>query len=551
VTSEIPLHKQIIDLPGQSDEYDEGKAEELAQWCFALLDHAADGRRENTRERSWDSDWEFISGKQWEGSMPSFRRPITVNVWRRDLHILLATLLGERPLLKVIPQGSNPAVQEVWQHALWALMRRERVLEKYAGALSWGLVGDGGWMKVGYGARDMHTPGVQPDVMVSSPHPHCIYPDPDCTDMSLMDCGYIIYRDVLDLKTIARRYPEHGWRASPDGSVSVHGREGADAPSYIKGSKAIAPAGGWTTGQGMMRARCEVAEVWIDDPATELMESKEAVGVDLASGMAIMRTRREWVPKYPHGRVITCTDDVILRDIPNPYGSAFGWELRWPFVYVPGAEHPNVLFRPGLIADQKELQAGINKACSLVLENSIKVTNAIIVADHNAMEDEDWMDLSLIPGAKIRKRQGTEVNIRFPEPLPPQAFQLPDFLIRKMEEISGLHDPPITPGQAVAAKTVSYMQQKGSYLMGSLSKLTDAALERLGSRIVGLQRDRYLPNRKIPYFEGEALKVGAESLWPELPQALTVRVEAGSGFQEMQQQMQVMAQAEAASRKKK
>lgn len=526
-----------------SDKYDEGEGKKLSSWVHNLLEHAADGRRAQTRESQWKKDWDFISrNQQWEGPLPSYRRPITANIYRRGLHIIMAVLTGGRPLLKVIPQGpADPSTLEVWQHALWSVMKTEHIIDKWSDAIMWGQVGDGGWLKAGYGHRDIL--GKQPDVMVTAPHPLKIYPDPSCNDDNLSDCGYIIYRDILDIASITRRYKETGWRVEPERGESVL----LDVPG--KSDLQIASAGGWTTGKGMMRARATVLECWIDDPSLELVDREVPDDIDLNTGVITKKTKKEWVPKYPFGRVITVAKDVVLRDIPNPFGQAFGYEMRWPFVFVPGAEQPHVLWRPGLSADLAELQRGINKSLSLVLENSIKATNAIVIADESAMDDEDWDVLSLFPGVKIRKRQGTEVQIVFPQPLPAQAFQLPDYLIHKLEEVIGLHDPPISPGQAVAAKTVAFLQAKGHFLLGEMAKLAEEALERLGARIVGLQRNRYLPGRVIPLFQGETLKQPAESHWPEIPDSLDIRVEASSGYQEVLAQSMAQAAGQAQGKK--
>jgi hypothetical protein len=539
--SETPIRSDIFD--SETGEYDEHAGEVLSQWCFDLLKYQAAERERRTREGQWDKDWQFIGqNKQWEGPLPTYRRPITANIWRRSLHVLLSVLMGGRPMLKLIPQGIDTKTLEVWQHALWSLMRKESVTDKLSSALSWALVQDGGWIKVGYGARDP-LGQEQPDVMISSPHPSKIYPDSECTDIELSECGMILFRDYLDVATITRRYPQVGWRVNPESSASEH--YASEVPDMAKGQLTIAPAGGWTMGLGMKRARAEVVEVWIDDPALMMVERDETVNLDAAAMTPEVRKVKRWVPKYPYGRVITASQGVVLRDIQNPYGKAFGWKCRYPFVYVPGADMPNTLWRLGLCGDLGELSKAVNKSLSLVLENSIKVTNAMVIADEMAMDDEDWDFLSLFPGCKIRKRAGTDVKVTFPQPLPPQAFQLPDFLIRKMEEVMGLHDPPITPGQAVAAKTVDYMQRKGSFLLGRMSTYVDSSLERLGTRIVGLQRDRYLPGRQIEYFSGEKIQQAAPMTWPDLPASAQVRVDAGSAWQEIM----ATAMAQAAQQK--
>jgi hypothetical protein len=337
----------------------------------------------------------------------------------------------------------------------------------------------------------------------------------------------------------------------------------------------------------------DVAEQWIDDPATETYTEQEITNLgelvagwmgkmqgasydekmklmglgerrDLPGYRGLLPRLRErfgaldiepeyadvdklrWM--YPKGRVITCTREVVLRDIPNPYAKAFSWAQRWPLVYVPGAVAPGKVWRPGLLSDMSDLQWAINKSLSLLLENEIKCTNAMVIADEGAMDDDEWDMLQLFPGVKIKKERGTDVSVVFPQPLPAQAFQFPDYMIRKLEEAVGLQDPQMPPGQAVAAKTVAFMQQKGSFLLGIMAKGMDEALERVGARMVGLMRDRYLPNRMIPYFEGEEMKSGMTRPLPQLPGSLQLRVEATSAFQEQQQTAALMAQAAEAAR---
>ncbi len=599
--AEIPLTDQVTtEREGREDAYDPQKGEQLASWIFGLLDHYAAARKQATREKSWDADWAFLRGKQWEGPLPTYKRPIVSNIWRRAYHISLATITGGRPTLKIVPQGTLPDSDlKVWQDALWALLKKEAVIEqKLPDAYGWAWIGEGGWFKIGYGTRS-HLESEQADVMVSAPHPAKVYPDSDCTDLSLTECAAVIYRDKLDLGVIADRYPEQGWRVRPDGDVSLPWL--SEAPNWVKAGRAtesgygvIAPSGGWRSSKDYRRAMATVLEYWTDDSARETVIQQEIVNLPallerfvrqalgasngLEDRLRLLALQRaplldtyqqarpwlsqrfgsfdftpevrdvpRWRKRFPYGRLVTCSRDVILRDIPNPFGPAWGWGARWPFVYVPGAHQPGCLWRPGLLANKEETQRAINKGLSLLLENFHKVTNAMVIADENAMEDEDWDLLTLVPGVKIRKRPQTEVKVQFPEPLPAHAFQYPDYMGKKLEEEVGLHDPPIAPGQAVAAKTVAFLQQKGSFLLGIVAKLGDEALERLGQRIVGLQRARYLPGRMIPYFEGEKI-VGTKPL-PELPASLQIRVEATSAVQEIMMTMFSMAQAEAQARR--
>jgi hypothetical protein len=590
LTSSSAVDESIV---RDTEEYDKPKGEELASWIWEQTEDDGAWRKANTREESWKKDWEFLRGRQWDGPMPSYRRPVKMNAWRRANLATNAVLLGGRPTMKLIPQGQiEEAKLKIWQDALWAVLKREQFYETHApDAYQDALVGDGGWWKFGYG-RWAENSGEDPDVLISCPHPSQVYPDKDCTDVTLAKCHHIAFKDRLDLATITARYPGRGLLVTPDDTASI--KWGGGVPEWVgkKDITTIGPSGGWSANANYRRGMADVIECWTDDPATEIeyvdevLNLKQVVqawldkvapssyeergrliglgGRDVPQvGELLPRLREKfgnidiepeigpverfrW--KYPKGRVVTCTRKVILRDIPNPFSKAFAWPSRWPFVYVPGCLEPHTVWRPGILSDMADIQYAINKGLSLLLENEIKVTNAMVIADEGAMDEEEWDMLQLFPGCKIQKNQGTELNVVFPQPLPPQAFQFPDYMIRKLDEQVGLADPQIAPGQAVSSKTVAFMQQKGSLLLGILAKGMDEANERAGARIMGLMRDRYLPNKMIPYFEGEEIKTGMSRPLPELPGSLQVRVEATSASQELQQTSMVMAQAAEAAR---
>src|ERR1043166_4455833 len=104
-SQEFPAVSEISTEPKQYDE-DEGK--KLAKWCFELTEHAENARQKITGEDNWDSDFEFLKGNQWSGPLPSYRRATVMNAWRRSLHIALAIIIGNRPILKLVPVGNIP-----------------------------------------------------------------------------------------------------------------------------------------------------------------------------------------------------------------------------------------------------------------------------------------------------------------------------------------------------------------------------------------------------------------------------------------------------------
>jgi len=535
--------------------------EKICQWVNSLYEHASAERNRKVDPKKWNEIWQFIRGDQWESQVfPSYKLPLKFNSVRRVLTILSSVLTGSRPTLKIVPQPllppKTPEEQkntqeyikscEVLQHALWAVWKKEALQAKLTKALLWALVGNGGWLKVGYGKRNPMVKGWA-DVIVEAIHPNKIYVDPEATDVNLTDANYVIYRDALDLSEISMRYPEMAKYVKPDEDASwIDYTEKSDWQSPLR----VAPVGTWVTNdQDIRRARAFVTEVWINDTSLELTWRQEVTGVDANTGMPIVEKIPEWIPKYPYGRLITCTKDVVLRDIPNPYGEAFGWEDRFPFIYLQGSEDVSPLCAPGPLSDITELQKAVNQSLQLILENMIKFCSLYVIADENAMDEEAWDMLAMIPGAKYRIRPNTNFRIEAPPPLNSAYLDMPDYFTRKIEQEVGLQDPPLPPGQAVAAKTIELMQQKGNFLIGNIAKFVDNAMERLGRRIVGLMVEFYEDGKPIPFFDGEV--ISEIKAWEDLPTSLQYRVEATSAWTEIMSTILYSAKIEAEQKRKR
>jgi len=545
----------------EPEEVDFEASEKLCNWVNSLFEYASAERNKKIDTKKWDDVWKFIRGEQWSSTnFPSYKLPIKFNSIRRTLTILSSVLTGGRPILKIVPQPlltpRNPEEQknlqeymkscEVLQHALWSVWKAEAIQRKLTIALLWAIVGNGGWLKIAYGKRNPFVEGWA-DVIVEAIHPKKIYVDPEAVDVNLSDANFVIYREALDLSQISARYPEMAKYVKPDTDASwIDPTEKEDWQTPLR----LAPAGSWVTnGKDIKRARAFVTELWINDTSLELTWREEATGVDVNTGMPIIEKIPEWIPKYPYGRLITCTKDVVLRDIPNPYGKAFGWTDRYPFVYLQGSEDVSPLYAPGPLSDITETQKAVNKSLQLILENMIKFCSLYVIADENAMDDEQWDMLAIFPGAKYRVRPNSNFRIEAPPPLSQPYLDLPDYFIRKMEQEVGLQDPPLPPGQAVAAKTIELLQQKGNFLIGNLAKFVDDALERLGRRMVGMIVEFYEEGRPIPFFDGEVMR--EIIAWEDLPSSMQYRVEATSAWTEIMAAMMQNAKIEAELEKKK
>ena len=204
--------------------------------------------------------------------------------------------------------------------------------------------------------------GGQGEVKVRVRPPQTLFPDSYATNDE--DWRYVITQDVLDINEVRQRWPDQGWRVRPDASrpsdpmpmtMPMERPSGVGLLSPLYPVNAPVPTHGMDTRVAVITARIKDATLEV---IPELLPDAEGV----------KRLRRTVRYKYPQGRYIVATSNVILYDGPMPYGDGFD--------LIRVTLQPTVhRFWPekSIVGELLELQRASDKLESLVVENALRM----------------------------------------------------------------------------------------------------------------------------------------------------------------------------------
>jgi hypothetical protein len=144
----------------------------------------------------------------------------------------------------------------------------------------------------------------------------------------------------------------------------------------------------------------------------------------------------EMAKLYPRGRLIICTPDVILEDLPNPY-----WHGLFPIVKFTLDPMPWSILGSSLIADLIPLQDSLNNTLQGI-ENGVKQwLQKAMVADSRAISKSLVKSFdSRLPGQKlmINPTLGEGVKLLDGPQLPAFIMEYVQTLVESMDDNSGV-----------------------------------------------------------------------------------------------------------------
>lgn len=376
----------------------------LYEWVMALKDEAAKARRDLAADDQWD-DWQSgFWGDQWPSDLPTFKLPIVLNELKKTIFEEISDLTDSKIMIYVMRQQQAPNRDDRVERSLQAFWKRALIDQEVMSAAINAAIYPAGFLTCLW---DPYAMDGQGDIIVRSRDPRSVYPDADAEDDD--HWRYVILEDVLDVADIRRLWPVNGWRVKPDGRYSVKSRQeqksgpGAGHPYYGP----LYEHGGFPgMVQGWKKARAAVTYCWVYDDALE-EQVVETQGQPLR--MAVRK-------KYPNGRLIIVSNGVKLYDDANPY-----WG-RFPVVRTILQPSPNAFWpQSSFVGELLDAQRAANKFESQVYENAVRLNNGTLVADSNSGVDPQTF-LS-IPGQVLLKTPGSQVQIQYPSPMPPDMVQ--------------------------------------------------------------------------------------------------------------------------------
>jgi CheY-like chemotaxis protein len=380
--------------------------------------------------------------------------------------------------------GVERAIQAFWQRYFVDLT----ILDVCADAAIWPC----GFFEVPW---DPLLAGGQGEIVVRARAPQTVFPDPFAT--SDEDWRYVVTLDVMDVNEVRQKWPDHGHRVRPDVAQPQDLQPFMTSPGRPSGLGILTPlypisspipSGGMDTRVSVYSLRCKDTTL-------------EAYPYEHFNNEGIRQLRRGVRYKYPQGRLVQCTADVVLYDAQMPYGD--GFDLIQTLLQPPVHR-----FWPkrSLVAELLELQRAADKAESLTLENMLRLQKGLVLADANSgIDSRTFAD---IPGQVILKRPGSTVEIVRPPPLPPDLVLSGARYRSYMRELLG-HQPTREGVQGRGNVSAELTETEITQAMG-LTRLRARylykAVSRLVSKVLARMGQFYTHTRVLPYMQGQQWK---------------------------------------------
>jgi hypothetical protein len=467
----------------------------LCQWVQGLFADAQQARERDLATRMWDTWEQGYWGLHWPEALPSYKAPIVINELKR---LILHELSDLTDLMPTVYVSADPATgkrdQQVEQamHAYW---QRHFVDMTLLGVCTDAAVWPCGFFEVIWNPLAAKGQG---DIDVRSRHPSTVFPDPYATDDQ--DWRYVILCDVMDVHEVKLKWPDQGRRVRPDTSRPAELNATASQMGAGFGARGMQmatplyPVASPVPTQGQ-DTRVAVYSCYVKDSTTEIVP-----GV-WKSPDGQQQLRRLVRHKYPHGRLIQATQDVVLYDGANPYRDGF------PLVRMV-LQPPLHRFWPrsSLVSDLLELQRAADKAESLTLENMLRMQKALVLAE--ASSGIDPRTFADIPGQIVLHTPGSKIEFVRPPPLPPDLVQAGARYRQEMGKQmgqGGARQGVAQPGNRSAELTETEISQ-GMGLTRLRGRFLQQATVRVVEKIFTTMADFYTSVRLIPHFQEETWK---------------------------------------------
>lgn len=185
---------------------------------------------------------------------------------------------------------------------------------------------------------------------------------------------------------------------------------------------------------------------------------------------------------YPRGRLIVCTDDLILYDGPNPY-----WHGQFPIARLRLDPWPWGLLGVGITRDLLPLQDGLNETMNGILDMVRKALRPALIGDARAMSESMWSKIDMrIPGQKIRHNPILGNITTEPAPaLPAYVFDTVKFYVEELDYHGGVANLQAFTKlkQAPGAGTIEQMMEALSPTLRMKGRLLEVFLRDVGEMV--------------------------------------------------------------------
>lgn len=302
-----------------------------------------------------------------------------------------------------------------------------RILE----ALVWAMLSNLGFLQIGFSPYARRGKGA---TWLESRDPETVLPDPFCK--SDADWAWVQWYDWMYIDDVRRRWPDQGYRVkakSYAGSADPYGQVDStlDFPEYSPMSNQ-----GNEPGKKIFRDnRVRVRNTFLFDNTREKVESYAG---SQNESLELIHARFGY--KYPNGRWITDTEDVVLADGPN-WCPQLPDDDRGTFPLVRIAAMPTIanFWGPPPIKLSRSLQDLSERLYTQLFENIVRTNNGVIVYEANTGLDPN--SIGWLPGEVLVINNNSKPPVVIsPQPLPQHMMSVPANLLALQKELQGFSE---------------------------------------------------------------------------------------------------------------
>jgi hypothetical protein len=328
----------------------------------------------------------------------------------------------------ITQDGRRDEAKEKYYQANWRQgCYNNRILE----SIIWAMLSNLGFLQVGFSPSARRGKGV---TWLESRDPETVNPDPFCKSDS--DWSWVQWWDWMYIDEVRRIWPDKGKliRAKAyAGSADPYGTADTtlDYPEYSPMSN----QGNEPNKKIFRDNRVRVRTTFMFDNTREKIS--EYAGT---SSQALGLVHPRFGYKYPDGRWLTDTEDVILAD-GNNWCPQLPDDDRGTFPIVRIAAMPTIanFWGPAPVKLSRSLQNLSERLYTQMFENVVRTNNSVIILDQRTGLDPN--NIGWLPGEVLLINQGAPPpTVSQIQPLPQHMMTLPASLLALQKELQGFSE---------------------------------------------------------------------------------------------------------------
>lgn len=443
--------------------------------------------KSGTDLRDVEDHLQLVRGQQWPRMTPRSVPQFVLNLLNDHVQRKVGLLTDARPILEVTTTNDRYTdrthILEKPLNAMWTETSWQEALSKGLALtlMAGSNVGMLGWDPLADNGRG--------DIRPRFFDPRSVVIDPGVTSATAMETAeYVVTQEVRSIGSLIEQFGERAVAIQPDANL---------ANQYAESNRNRGIRGVLSPATGLFRRRFQdslatavfrayVRHYWFKDwQRDEAGHPRRTTQVVRHDGSVVQRPVRRMI------RHVVIAGGVVLADEPNPY-----WHEHYPIEILDWGMETDHIWGQSEIRQLRSAQDALNRLASQIIRNTTLLNNFVIQGDHNALDADQWNELTNRAAIILKTRPNTRLNFQSPPSLPPYLFTVIEWLTRSIDMIGGMSE--VSRGQAGGSQsgiTVESLQLASQTVIRLEARRLEAFLTRLFTKAISMIFQFYTSDR--------------------------------------------------------